>query len=278
MSLMPKLFTTLLLCTNLSAATDGEVIQFLKKGIGGNPAISNLVIKINGKQNIPSMIGWEAYFVAIDADVKQGSTTQHINQNGTYFVNGDVIAPELVNLKTGERLNDTITPRLNPALYTKANLVSGNVNAKNKVAIFSDPLCPFCRKYVPEALSYMMKHPNDFAVYYYHFPLSGLHPAAVALTKYAIAAEQSGLDNVTLRMYQVEINANEKDEQKIADAFNKVFKTKLSPSDIKRTAVIKQYEFDQKAVQSSMVAGTPTVFFNGIKDTTKAKYKEVKVK
>jgi hypothetical protein len=76
----------------------------------------------------------------------------------------------------------------------------------------------------------------------------------------------------------VEINANEKDEQKIADAFNKVFKTKLSPSDIKRTAVIKQYEFDQKAVQSSMVAGTPTVFFNGIKDTTKAKYKEVKVK
>ena len=278
MSLMPKLFTTLLLCANLSAATDAEVIQFLKKGIGNNPAISNLVIKINGKQNVPAMVGWEAYFVAIDADVKQGSSSQHINQSGTYFVNGDIIAPELVNLKTSERLNDTITPKFNPALYTKSNLISGNANAKNKVAIFSDPLCPFCRKYVPETLSYMMKYPNDFAVYYYHFPLAGLHPAAVALTKYAIAAEQSGMDNVTLRMYQVEINANEKDEQKIADAFNKVFKTKFTPSDIKRPSVIKQFEFDQNAVQASMVAGTPTVFFNGLKDTTKAKYKEVKVK
>ena len=278
MSLMPKLFTTLLLCASLSAATDGEVIQFLKKGIGNNPAISNLVIKINGKQNVPAMAGWEAYFVAIDADVKQGSNTQHINQSGTYFVNGNVIAPELVNLKTGERLNDTITPKLNPALYTKANLIAGEVNAKHKVAIFSDPLCPFCRKYVPEALSYMMRHPNDFAVYYYHFPLAGLHPAAVALTKYAIVAEQSGIDNVALRMYQVEINANEKDEQKIADAFNKVFKTRFSPSDIKRPAVIKQFEFDQNAAQSSMVAGTPTVFFDGVKDTAKTKYKEVKVR
>lgn len=278
MLLMPKLFTTLLLCASLSAATDAEVIQFLKKGIGNNPAISNLQIKINGKQAVPTMVGWEAYFVAIDADVKQGSNSQHINQSGTYFVNGDVIAPELVNLKTGERFNDVITPRFNPALYTKANLISGNVNAKNKVAIFSDPLCPFCRKYVPETVSYMMKYPNDFAVYYYHFPLAGLHPAAVALTKYAIAAEQSGVENVTLRMYQVEINANEKDEQKIADAFNKVFKTKLSPADVKRPNVVKQFEFDQNAVQASMVAGTPTVFFNGIKDTTKAKYKEVKVK
>jgi thiol:disulfide interchange protein DsbC len=278
MSLMPKLFTTLLLCASLGAATDTEVIQFLKKGIGNNPAISNLVIRINGKQNVSSMGGWEAYFVAIDADVKQGSTTQHINQSGTYFVNGNVIAPELVNLKTGERLNDTITPKFSHALYTKTNLIAGNVNAKNKVAIFSDPLCPFCRKYVPEALSYMMKHPNDFSVYYYHFPLAGLHPAAVALTKYAIAAEQSGLDNVALRMYQVEINANEKDEQKIADAFNKVFKTKLSPSDIKRPVVLKQFEFDQNAAQSSMVAGTPTVFFNGVKEAAKTKYKEVKVK
>jgi hypothetical protein len=41
---------------------------------------------------------------------------------------------------------------------------------------------------------------------------------------------------------------------------------------------MKQFEFDQNVVQASMVAGTPTVFFNGIKDATKAKYKEVKVK
>ncbi len=278
MLLMPKLSATLLLCASLFAATDAEVISFLKKGIGSNPSISNLDVDISGKQNVPGMTGWQAYFVTIEADVKQGEQSRHINQNGTYFVNGDTLAPELVNLKTGERYNDTIAPDFNSAYYTKANLISGEVTAAHKVAIFSDPLCPFCRRYVPEALSYMAKYPKTFAVYYYHFPLAQLHPAAVALTKAAIAAEQNGVDNATLKMYQVDIDPNEKNEQKILDAFNKTFKTKLSVADLRRPSVIKQFEFDQKAVRAMMVNGTPTVFFDGDKDTKKMKYKDVKVK
>lgn len=278
MLLMPKLSATLLLCASLFGATDAEVITFLKKGIGSNPGITNLNVAISGKQNISGMTGWQAYFVTIEADVKQGAESRHINQNGTYFVNGDTLAPELVNLKTGERYNDIIAPGFNSTYYTKANLVSGDANAAHKVAIFSDPLCPFCRRYVPEALSYMAKYPKTFAVYYYHFPLAQLHPAAVALTKAAIAAEQSGVENVTLKMYQVDIDPNEKNEQKILDAFNKTFKTKLSIADLRRPAVVKQFEFDQKAVRAMMVNGTPTVFFDGDKDTKKMKYKDVKVK
>ncbi|MDD4855034.1 MAG: DsbA family protein [Sulfuricurvum sp.] len=275
---MPKLSATLLLCASLFGATDAEVITFLKKGIGSNPSISNLDVDISGKQNVSGMNGWQAYFVTIEADVKQGAENRHINQNGTYFVNGDIVAPELVNLKTGERYNDTIAPEFNSAYYTKANLISGEVTAAHKVAIFSDPLCPFCRRYVPEALSYMAKHPKTFSVYYYHFPLAQLHPAAVALTKAAIAAEQNGVDSVTLKMYQVDIDPNEKDEQKIVDAFNKTFKTKLSVTDLRRPSVIKQFESDQKAVRAMMVNGTPTVFFDGDKDTKKMKYKDIKVK
>ncbi|MCX6074743.1 MAG: DsbA family protein [Campylobacterales bacterium] len=277
MLLMPKLSATLLLCASLYAANDADVVSFLKKGIGNNPNISNLQIDISGKQNVSGMRGWQAYFVSIEADVKQGSENRHLNQNGTYFVNGDVIAPELVNLKTGERYNDTITPAFSPSYYNKENLISGDVNAKNKVVIFSDPLCPFCRRYVPEAISYMAKYPKTFAVYYYHFPLAQLHPASVALSKAAIAAEQSGVDNVTFKMYQVDINPNEKDEQKIIDAFNKIFKTKLSVADLRRSSVVKQFDFDQKVVHGMMVNGTPTVFFNGEKDTKKMKYKDVKV-
>jgi len=278
MLLMPKLSATLLLCASLFGATDAEVITFLKKGIGSNPNISNLDVDISGKQNVSGMSGWQAYFVTIEADVKQGAENRHINQNGTYFVNGDTLAPELVNLKTGERYNDTIAPQFSSTYYTKSNLVSGEANAAHKVAIFSDPLCPFCRRFVPEALSYMAKYPKSFAVYYYHFPLSQLHPSAVALTKAAIFAEQSGIDNVTLKMYQVDIDPNEKDEQKIVDAFNKTFKTKMSVTDLRRPSVIKQFEFDQKAVRTMTVNGTPTVFFDGVKDTKKTKYKDVKVK
>lgn len=278
MSLMPKLSTILLLSASLFGATDAEVVSFLKKGIGGNPNISNLQIEINGKKNLAAVSGWQAYFVTIEADVKQGSETRRINQNGTYFVNGNIIAPELVNLKTGERYNDIVAPDFNNAFYTAANRISGDANATHKVAIFSDPLCPFCRRYVPEALSYMEKYPKTFAVYYYHLPLAGLHPAAVTLTKAAIAAEQNGIKDAVQKLYSVEINANEKDEQKILNAFNKTFWTKIGVNDIRRSSVVKQFEFDQQVAQSMMVAGTPTVFFNGQKDTSKNKYKEIKVK
>lgn len=278
MLLMQKLSTILALSASLMAATDAEVIAFLKKGIGGNPNISNLQIEVNGKKNLPSMSGWQAYFMTIEADVKQGNDMRHINQNGTYFVNGNVIAPELINVKTGERYNDTVAPDFSNSFYTKSNRISGDADAPNKVAIFSDPLCPFCRRYVPEALTYMMKYPKVFSVYYYHFPLSGLHPAAVTLTKAAIAAEQGGTDNTILGLYKVDINASERDEQKILNAFNKTFGTKIDKDDIRRSSVLKQFEFDQKVASSMMVAGTPTVFLNGQKDASKNKYKEIKVK
>ncbi|MDD5052621.1 MAG: DsbA family protein [Sulfuricurvum sp.] len=278
MSLMPKLSTILLLSASLMAATDTEVVSFLKKGIGNNPNVSNLQVVINGKKNISAMSGWQAYFVNIEADVKQGNDNRHINQNGTYFVSGNVMAPELVNLKTGERFNDTIAPDFNDSFYAKTNRISGDANSENKIVIFSDPLCPFCRRYVPEALAYMMKYPKVFAVYYYHFPLAALHPASVTLTKAAIAAEQNGTDNAILGLYKIDINPNEKDEQVILDAFNKVFGTKISSADIRRPSVLKQFDFDQNAAQSMMVNGTPTVFLNGQKDPSKNKYKEIKVK
>jgi len=278
MSLMPKLSATLLLSVSLFGATDAEVVSFLKKGIGNNPNISNLHIDVNGKKNVPNMSGWQAYFVNIEADVKQGKDVRHINQNGTYFVSGSVIAPELVNLKTGERYNDIIAPDFSENLYTKANRISGDANAENKVAIFSDPLCPFCRRYVPDALAYMAKYPKTFAVYYYHLPLAGLHPASVALTKAAIAAEQNGTENAVMGLYKIDINANETDEQKILDVFNKAFGTKITLADIRRSSVVKQFESDQNTAKAMMVAGTPTVFFNGQKDSSKNKYKEIKVK
>lgn len=276
MLLMQKLSATLLLCANVFAASDADILAFLKKGIAGNANVSNVQLTINGKKTVPGMRGWQAYFVAIEADVKQGNENRHINQNGTYFISGDILATELVNVKTGQRYNDTMAPDFPTQFYTKNNLISGNANAKYKVAIFSDPLCPFCRRYVPEALSYMTKYPRTFAVYYFHYPLPTLHPAAVTLTKAAIAAEQSGMNSVTMRLYTVDVNANEKDEGKILDAFNQTFNSRLTLADIRRPSVLKQYESDQKAAQNAMVAGTPTVFFNGKKDQSKNKYKEVK--
>jgi protein-disulfide isomerase len=124
----------------------------------------------------------------------------------------------------------------------------------------------------------MKKYPSKFAVYYYHLPLASLHPAAVALTKAATAAELEGRKDTVLEMYKVEIGSREKDKQKIIDAFNKQLGTKITLKDIETPAVKKHAAFDMQVAQSMMVNGTPTMFFDGKKDASKAKFKAVKVK
>ncbi len=279
MSLMSKLSAAILLSSlSLFGATNAEVISFLEKQIGGNKNVSNLKITVNSRAAVKDLKGWDSLIINLNARVKQGKQERDIEQQMIYFVQGDFITKEINSIKTGRPLSSTISPKFKAEFYTKANLAYGNANAKHKVAIFSDPLCPFCRKYVPEAINYMKKYPNDFAVYYYHFPLPSLHPAAVALTKAAIAAEQKGLHGKILDMYKVEINARETDEKKIVAAFNKTVGTSITVADIHTPAVEKQFNSDKKTALNVMVQGTPTIFFDGVKDASKNKFREVKVK
>ncbi len=278
MSLMSKLSATILLSSlSLFAATDAEVTSFLKKQIGGNKSVSNLQVEVTNRAPVKDMKGWDSVIVSLTAHVKQGKQERDIEQMMTYFVHGDYITKELNNVKTGAALSSSVAPKFDKSFYNKENLAFGNASAKHKIAIFSDPLCPFCRKFVPEAIKYMKKYPNDFAVYYYHFPLPALHPAAVTMTKAAIAAEQKGMNKV-LEMYTVEINPRETNEQKILDAFNKTTGASISMMDINSAAVEKQFKQDKHIAAKVMVQGTPTMFFDGVKDASKNKYKEVKVK
>jgi len=275
---MSKLSATILLSSSLFAATSAQVESFLQKSIGKNPNVSNLSIKVVDQQPLKELKGWDAFTVQLSATVKQGAQSRPITQRMVYFGNGDIITPDLTNMKTGQNLKDSIAPKFKAEFYTPQNLIYGNANAKHKVAIFSDPLCPFCRKFVPEAVNYMKQYPETFAVYYYHLPLESLHPAAVALTKAALVVEHQGRKNTVLDMYTVEIDAHEKSEQKILDAFNKKLGTKVTLKDIHSKSVEAQAAFDKNVVSAMMVAGTPTIFFDGKKDQSKKKYKQVKVK
>ena len=120
------------------------------------------------------------------------------------------------------------------------------------------------------------KQPKKFALYYYHLPLTSLHPASVELVKAAIAAELQGHKDMVLKLYNVKVNSHERDVKKILAAFNKVMKTNITPEDLKSQEVIKRYNSDMKIAEELMVQGTPTMYFNGKIDKSKRKYKEVK--
>lgn len=276
MSLMSRSLAILLPLSISLFGADADVIKFLKDGIGKNPNIVSLDVKVINKLPLDEPAGWEAYVVNLKGVAKVEGKERPITQRSVYFVKGDVITQELINMKTGTRINDTLSPTFKDAFYTKENLIYGNADAKHKIAIFSDILCPFCRSYVPAALEYMKKHPNDFAVYYYHFPLAGLHPASVTLTKAAIVAEQQGRKEVVRDVYKIEIAASVTDETAILQAFNTTMGTDIGVKDIHTKAVEAQYKHDQDVAMNMMVNGTPTVFFDGKKDASKEKYKHIK--
>lgn len=276
MSLMLKLLATALLLSSFAqaATSNADIEKFLKKSFEGNPNIIKLSVKVEQSIPLEQVKEWSAYIVAVDATVKAKEGSRDVTQKMIWFSNGETISPDLIDIKTGVSLKDSVSPSFELKYYKKENLIYGNADAKHRVAIFSDPLCPFCRNFVPAAINTMKKDPKKFAVYYYHFPLPSLHPAAVELVKAAVVAELQGKKDVVLKLYTVEVDSKEKDINKILAAFNKTMKTNITPEDLKSEAVLNHIKSDLDIANALMVNGTPTMFFDDKLDKTKRKFEK----
>ncbi len=276
LSMLKLLVTTVLLSSLLLANQSSKVEDFLEDKFSNNPNIISLDIHVVDTVPLKDLRGWDALIVSVKATIKTKPKNREITQKMIWFTNGQVITKELNDLETGLDLADLVSPSMKAEHYKKENLIYGNINAKHKIAIFSDPLCPFCRKFVPEAIEYMKKYPNKFAIYYYHFPLEAIHPASIQLTEAAVAAELKGYKNVVLNLYKVKVNAREKNVKKILKAFNKEFGTNIKVKDLESSKVRQHIKSDAKIASDIMVQGTPTIFFDGELDKTKQKFKKVK--
>lgn len=276
MSLMLKLLAiTLTLSSLLRAdASSAAVEKFLKDTFSANPNIKSINIKVTSVTEVKGYEDWNAYYVELDAMLKKEK--RQVVQKMVWFSDGKVVTKELFDLDSGKNMSDLVSLPFKNEYYKKENLIYGNPNAKHKVVIFSDPLCPFCRTFVPEAVEYMRKEPNKFAIYYYHFPLDSLHPAAVELVKAAIALELKGRKDVVLDLYKVNVDPKEKNNEVILKEFNKVMKSDIKMFELMSKEVSEHFKNDLEVADALMVNGTPTMFFNGNIDKTKSKYKEAK--
>lgn len=278
MSLMLKLLTITVLSSSLlfSVTTSEKVEDFLEEQFSGNRGLSSIDVEVVDIVKLDKLKDWNAYIVSVQANMKQENKTKKIKQRMIWFSNGSAITRELTDLSSGDSYVDIVKPDFKPSQYKKENLIYGNANAKHRVAIFSDPLCPFCRDFVPKAIEKMRNRPDTFAVYYYHFPLERIHPAAVTLVQAAVAAELQGKKDVVLNLYKVEVKPREKDAKKILAAFNKTMKTNLKLSDLSTKEVLKHLNSDMDVAENLMVNGTPTLFFDDKIDKTKRKFEKVK--
>lgn len=277
LSMLKLLATTILLSSTLFASSSSDKVEdFLEQTFHNNPNILALKVKVVDEVPIEQLKGWSGVIVSVDALVNAKPKARNIKQKMIWFTNGELITKDLTDMSTGESLTGLVAPSFKSEYYKDENRIYGNSNAKHKVAIFSDPLCPFCRSFVPSAIKYMKKDPDKFAIYYYDFPLQSLHPASVTLVKAAIAAELKGIKDVTLNLYKVKVNPKEKSINTILNAFNAVLKTDIKPSDLNSPSVTKHYKDGLELADELMVQGTPTLFLDGKLDRTKTAYKKVK--
>ena len=253
-----------------AASSDENIISFEQKRITQNPNVKIKDIKISTKKELP-LNGWYGYILDVEANV-QGKS---INAKDILFSDGKYISLELIDSETGKSLKDLVTPNLTDNYHDKAKLIAGNANAKDKIVVFSDPLCPFCKDYVPDVIKYVNKNSNNIALYYYNFPLS-IHPAATPLSKLIEVAKHKGVKDVELRAYEIDwepyFDVKTTDEKKILEAFNKEFKINIKVEEISTNEIKALIEKDITMGEEVMVAGTPTIFVNKVKDSTKLKY------
>lgn len=277
MSLMLKsLSITAILASSLfaNATVDKVVTEFQTNRISANPQVKLEGLSIFLKKELPT--GWYGYVF----DIKATVNGQTVEAKDTVFSNGTLVTPELLDVKNGRSFKDALTPAMGSEYYSEKHLIAGNKNAKHKVVIFSDPLCAFCIDYLPEAINKAKQNPDLIALYYYHFPLLRIHPAADVVTRAMIVAKEKGVKDIELKIYQANLldsfSSKESDKQLILDSVNKVLGTSITLKEIDAPKITSQLEKDMKMTDDMMVQGTPTIFVDGQMDRNRRVFEGLK--
>ncbi len=253
---------------------DTKIIEFEKNRFSKNKRIEIQKVSISTKKDLP-IKSWSGYIIDIEALM----ANRVVKAKDIVFSDGEIISSELFDLETGKSYKELMTPTLTSNYYDKTKFIAGNINAKDKLVIFSDPLCPFCIDFVPDVIKYVQKHEKNLALYYYHFPLTRIHPAAVPLSKLMILAKHKGIKDIEQKVYTMDwdkyFSSKETDVKKVLDGFNKEFKTSFSLKDLEDDKLEKELIYDINMGEEVMVDGTPTIFVNGEQDKTKLKYEQL---
>ena len=274
MSLMLRLLTILIIGSSLAiAGSDADVVNFVKKKLSNNRGLKINSIKVAEKLPIPGVKGWSAYVIEADLELTRDKKTRKIGFETIVFVSKNLIATELIDRKTGMDIRSVLQPKLPDDIYADSHLLYGNPDAKHKLILFSDPLCPFCRMYVPELLKAVKQNPDKIALFYYHLPLSAIHPASDTLVRVMEVAKLRGRKDIVDKMYSIKIDPELKDEKKILKIVEKETGMKITPQELHEKRIEKVILHDRITARKMLVTGTPTIFADGKKDITREKYK-----
>ncbi len=140
--------------------------------------------------------------------------------------------------------------------------IKGPQDGSITIVEFSDYQCPFCARAEPIIADALKAYPTQARFVYKQFPLTSIHPHAMAASQAAIAARMQGkfwemhellfknqraLQPDKLKEYAQELGLD-------VDKFE---------SDMNSDAVKKEVQEDMRLARTVGVRGTPTIFVNG---------------
>jgi predicted DsbA family dithiol-disulfide isomerase len=272
---MLKLLTiSTLLTSSVFASIDGDILRYEKHRVSANPNIELQNIDIGYKKKLSK--DWWGYSFDIKISVPSKDGKKTVDVKDIIFTDGKVVATELRDIKTNMSLKDIMVPELTDIYYNKKHLIAGNHNAKHKMVVFSDPLCPFCIENLPAVVEAIKKSSN-MAMYYYDFPLLSIHPAADTITRYMVLAKEKNISDVVYKIYtsklEEKFDVRVNDPEIIVPALNKIYGLNLTVQEVMSEYTKTQVQKDIKMGDDVMVRGTPTIFFDGKYDPSREKFK-----
>ncbi|MBN2722407.1 MAG: DsbA family protein [Campylobacterales bacterium] len=280
MLLMRKLLVMMLLtmtamvtiaCSAKENVDEKTILKFVKNQVVKNKDVKVLGITVLERKNVKELPGWEVLLVTLQLEYNN----QKLDAPETFFVRDNVITPVLVDLKTGINYRDEIKPTVPNEVYNKNHLLAGNVNAKHKILVFSDPLCPFCQEIVPELLNAAKSNPDVMAVYYYHLPLKQIHPASAVLTRIMEVAQKQGKNDLVAKMYTLQIDPSDTNETNLINTVKAQTGFEVTPAQINSPEITNALTRDEQMASRLMVTGTPTIYIDGKLDKLREGFRDL---
>jgi len=123
---------------------------------------------------------------AVEVEKEKKNFPLYIDFSKSYVVAGNII-----RLKDGENVTRRREAELNPVDVSKIPLedaiLLGRPDAKTRVIVFTDPQCPYCKKFHVE-LKEVVKRDPDIAFLIKLYPLK-VHPKAYDISKSIVCAK-----------------------------------------------------------------------------------------
>lgn len=258
-------------CSAKENVDEKTILKFVKNQVVKNKDVKVLGVTVIERKSVKELPGWEVLLVTLQLEYNN----QKLNAPETFFVRDNMITPVLVDLKTGVNYRDEIKPTVPNEVYNTNHLLSGNPNAKHKILVFSDPLCPFCQEIIPALLNAAKANPDVMAVYYYHLPLKQIHPASDVLTRIMEVAQKQGKNDIVAKIYALQIDPNDTNETNLINTVKDQTGFSVTSAQINSVEIINALTHDEQIASKLMVTGTPTIYIDGKLDKLREGFRDL---